>query len=205
MIRMAHAPVFTSPSDTPRPGFPSPSAAASSLASTNTPDSTHKRLDHISVRLTAPRTTVAADVHVTDAWSSSLFPTLEDASEFFRRGNVGWSPTRNGHALEGRRLRTHAWRVTAGVPLHIASSYFDELPHGAASLDNVLVMRDVPVQWTKPDTPRANPASATGRRDRLAHHGLALVDVTLERESRLLEHGPHAVVKERGRSPLAWG
>ncbi len=37
-----------------------------------------------------------------------------------------------------------------------------------------------------------------GRRDRLAHHGLALADVALERESRRLEHGPRAVVEERG-------
>ncbi|MGN8551129.1 UNVERIFIED_CONTAM: DUF2071 domain-containing protein [Microbacterium sp. SLM126] len=108
--------------------------------------------EHISVRLTAPRTAVAADVLITEDWSSSLFPTLEDASEFFQRGNVGWSPTRKAHALEGLQLQTHRWHVTAGVPLHVASSYFDALPRGAATLDNVLVMRDIPIQWTAPDT-----------------------------------------------------
>lgn len=108
--------------------------------------------DRLSVRLTAPGTTVAADVLITDDWFSSLFPTLEDASEFFRRGNVGWSPTRNGRALQGLQLRTHAWRVIAGVPLHIASSYFDALPRGTATLDSILVMRDIPIQWTRPET-----------------------------------------------------
>lgn len=115
---------------------------------------TQETPEHIRVRLAAPHTTVAADVRVTDDWSSSLFPTLEDASEFFRHGNVGWSPARNRHSLEGLQLRALDWRVTAGVPLHIASSYFDALPRRAATLDNVLVMRDIPIQWTKPDTPQ---------------------------------------------------
>ena len=44
-----------------------------------------------------------------------------------------------------------------------------------------------------------------GRWDRLAHHGLALADVTLECESSLLEHGSRAVVEERGRCTFAWG
>ena len=39
----------------------------------------------------------------------------------------------------------------------------------------------------------AHPTLAAGRRDRLAHHGLALADVTLEREARFLEHGPCAL------------
>src|SRR5215218_2429598 len=51
----------------------------------------------------------------------------------------------------------------------------------------------------------ASPASAACGLNRLAHHGLALADVTLERESRLLEHGPRAVVEERGRRLLARG
>lgn len=113
---------------------------------------THETPHRISLRLTAPRTTVAADVLMTDDWSSSLFPTLEDASEFFRLGSVGWSPNRSGHALEGLQLRTHSWRVSAGMPLHVASSYFDALPHRAATLDNVLVMRNIPVSWTRPET-----------------------------------------------------
>ena len=43
---------------------------------------------------------------------------------------------------------------------------------------------------------RANPTSVEGSGNSLAHHGLALADVTLEREARLLEHGPRAVVEE---------
>jgi hypothetical protein len=114
---------------------------------------TRETPDRISVTLTAPHTTVAADVLTTGPWQSSLFPTIEDASEFFRRGSVGWSPARHGDELEGLQLNAEAWKVTAGTPLHVASSYFDALPAGAAILDHVLVMRNVPIQWTSPKTP----------------------------------------------------
>lgn len=104
----------------------------------------------IRVTMSAPRTHVTADIALTDEWSSTLFADLGEASDFFRAGDVGWSPARNGALLEGLRLETHAWRVSAGRPLHVASSFFDALPRGAATLDNVLVMRDVPVRWTSP-------------------------------------------------------
>jgi hypothetical protein len=38
--------------------------------------------------------------------------------------------------------------------LSLKSSYFDALPQGAATLDSVLVMRDIPFFW---DTPRIVP------------------------------------------------
>lgn len=111
--------------------------------------------------------TVAADVRLTNEWSSSLFPALEDASEFFRRGSAGWAPSRDGRALEGLELRTDSWQVIAAAPNHIESSYFDSLPPGAATLDNILVMRDIPVQWATPDTsmdahPRSMPLRICG-------------------------------------------
>lgn len=120
---------------------------------------THETPDRIALQLTAPRMTVAADVRLMDEWSSSLFPALEDASEFFRHGGVGWSPSRDGRALEGLQLCTDSWQVTAAAPNHIESSYFDSLPPGAATLDNVLVMRDIPVQWVTPDTSMDAPPS----------------------------------------------
>ncbi|GLI28169.1 hypothetical protein ARHIZOSPH14_24110 [Agromyces rhizosphaerae] len=103
-----------------------------------------------SVRMTAADASVGADIELTDEWSSTLFPTLDDASAFFRKDDVGWSPDRTGGALEGVRLGTRDWSVTAGRAIHVSSSVFDALPRGAAVLDDVLVMRDVPVRWTAP-------------------------------------------------------
>lgn len=88
------------------------------------------------------------DVRESDG-SSTLFPTLDDASLFFQRGDVGWSPGRRGR-LDGVRLETNAWTVHAARAHTVRSSFFDALPVGAASFDSVVVMRDVPVVWRAP-------------------------------------------------------
>lgn len=116
----------------------------------------HARFDvretssRLRVQMTSAATHVDADVETTNEWSSQLFPTLLDASEFFRKGSVGWSPNRSDSSLEGLRLDAANWRVTPGHPRHIASSFFDGLPVGAATLDSVLIMRDVPATWRLP-------------------------------------------------------
>ncbi len=66
--------------------------------------------DRLRVAMRAPGVEVAADVAVSGTWSSTLFPTLADASDFFRAGAVGWSPDRSGR-LEGLRLDTDSWSV----------------------------------------------------------------------------------------------
>jgi hypothetical protein len=120
----------------------------------------HARFDvqetHSSCRIemSSPATRVSADVEDTEGWSSQLFPTLADASDFFRSGSIGWSPSRNGLALEGLQLNTSGWRANAATARHVASSFFDALPTGAATLDNVLVMRSIPVTWSAPTSSR---------------------------------------------------
>jgi hypothetical protein len=106
--------------------------------------------DRLRVAMRAPGIEVAADVAVSSTWTSTLFPTLADASDFFRAGAVGWSPDRAGR-LEGLRLDTSLWNVAAGSPSRVESSFFDALPRGSAELDCVLVMRDVPVVWSRPE------------------------------------------------------
>jgi hypothetical protein len=108
--------------------------------------------DLIEVSLDAPDTHVLAEVRVTEHWHSSLFDTVDAASRFFQSGAVGWSPSRSGADLEGLELATTQWRVEAGDALRVESSFFDSLPPGAAQLDCVLVMREVPVTWSIPRT-----------------------------------------------------
>lgn len=106
--------------------------------------------DRIRLTMTAPNATVRADVRVGTGWTSTLFGTLADASAFFQSGAVGWSPSRDGRRLEGLRLDTTAWAVQPGEALNVESSFFDALPDGSATLDSVLVMRNVPITWTVP-------------------------------------------------------
>lgn len=106
--------------------------------------------DTVAVSLDAPDARVRAEVAVRPLLTSSLFSSLEEASSFFRKDAVGWSPDRHGR-LEGLRLDTDSWFVDAADPIHVESSLFDGLPIGSVQLDHALLMRNVPVLWSTPE------------------------------------------------------
>ena len=97
---------------------------------------------------------VHVDVSDSEQWSSRLFGSLEEASVFQRQGTIGWSPARGGARFEGLELGTDRWAVGATEIHEVASSFFDSLPSGSATLDHVLVMREVPVRWRATAFPR---------------------------------------------------
>jgi hypothetical protein len=103
------------------------------------------------VRMSAPDAEVAADVELTEDWDSSLFATMQEASDFYRAGSIGWSPRRGGRGAEPLELTAETWSVHAGRVNQVASSFFDALPPGAATFDSALVMRDLPVIWRRPE------------------------------------------------------
>ncbi len=110
------------------------------------------------VDMAAPGIRVSVDVQLGGEWTSTLFPTVEAASAFHEQGAVGWSPRRDGTGVEPLELTSKEWAVEPGQVISLRSSYFDALPDGAATLDSVVVMRDVPFFW---DTPHIEPDDAT--------------------------------------------
>jgi hypothetical protein len=110
--------------------------------------------DDLEIRVEADdlRVCVAARRGPGIPFRSTLFETLEQSSTFFRKDAVGWSPTRSG-ALEGLRLDTDAWKVEPIDVTALSSTFFDELPDGAAQFDHALLMRDVPTRWSSVSTP----------------------------------------------------
>lgn len=78
-------------------------------------------------------------------WSSGFFASVDEASEFYRAGRIGWSLGHDRRRVEPVVLSSDAWAVE-GARLHsLRSSFFDALPEGAAEFDSVVVMRDLPV------------------------------------------------------------
>jgi len=122
--------------------------------------------DRLRVGFDAPGLHLDVDVEVVESLESRLFDDTEQASEFFRKDALGYSPSRRPGRFEGLRLDTDAWSVAPARPHRVESSFFDALPAGSAELDHVLVMRDVPVRWSAP-RPRSvrfpAPAPATAR------------------------------------------
>jgi hypothetical protein len=109
--------------------------------------------DSISVAFTGrdSKCHVDATVDMSDELTDSqLFGSTTEASNFFRTGAAGYSPTRRSSRLDGLELRTTAWRIEAASICHVRSSLFDDravFPAGTIHLDSALVMRNVPVEW----------------------------------------------------------
>lgn len=124
--------------------------------------------EDVRVAFTSADGTAAVRAHVRPVhdWTpSTLFADLDQASDFFRRGAVGYSVTRNGPCLDGLELRTSEWRVEPAEIRSAYSTYFDDttrFPVGSATLDCALLMRDVPVTWHPlPRLPIAEDTAAT--------------------------------------------
>jgi len=82
--------------------------------------------------------------------ATSVFRTLNEASDFFEPGALGYSATSNGRRLDGIVLKTHFWKVTPFAIAEVASSYFaDEalFPAGSVIFDHALLMRDISHEW----------------------------------------------------------
>ncbi|MFC9328739.1 DUF2071 domain-containing protein [Kitasatospora sp. NPDC057015] len=106
---------------------------------------------HVALATRDGDTRVDVTVELSDELrGSELFTDLAEASQFFRGGAKGFSPTGSGSRLDGMELRTDAWHVEAIRVRSAASSFFDDpdrFPPGSATLDCALVMRGVPASW----------------------------------------------------------
>ena len=109
--------------------------------------------DAIAVAFTARDSHCFVDAAVAmrdELTGSELFASTTEASDFFRTGAAGFSPTRHAARLDGLELRTTTWRIEAADVRHVRSSFFDDrvaFPAGTIHLDSAMVMRDVAVEW----------------------------------------------------------
>ena len=85
--------------------------------------------------------------HLPDA---SAFSSLDDASEFFRRGALGYSATQTAGSYHGLELRCKNWHVEPLQVQKVESSYFDDksrFPRGSIEFDCALLMRGIHHEW----------------------------------------------------------
>ncbi len=80
----------------------------------------------------------------------SIFGSLDEASDFFARGSLGYSATSRSGAYDGLELRTKQWQVQPLEIRRAESSFFSDtrLFHsGTVEFDNALLMRHIPHEW----------------------------------------------------------
>lgn len=102
--------------------------------------------------------------------ANSIFATEAEASDFFRNGSVGYSPTPVPDVFEGVELRPDEWRTDPLDVEHLDSSYFGNrrlFPDGSIQYDSALLMRDIEHEWRS--LPRLIHSPAQDRISRARH------------------------------------
>jgi Uncharacterized conserved protein (COG2071) len=95
----------------------------------------------------------AVELHArvaTELPAGSVFKSLDEASDFFARGGVGYSATDTPGCCDGLELCTDGWRVKPLKVLTVKSSFFDDekiFPGGSIEFDCALLMRNIPHEW----------------------------------------------------------
>ena len=80
----------------------------------------------------------------------SVFRTVEEASEFFEAGSLGYSATSRAGVYDGLELRSLVWSVEPLEVTRVESSFFSDrsvFPAGAVEFDCALLMRRIPHEW----------------------------------------------------------
>ena len=81
---------------------------------------------------------------------NSMFSTLDEASDFFKKGSIGYSLTRCSRSFQSLELKIDSWKVK---PLHVKeidSSYFNNqelFPTGSIEFDHALIMKNIEHHW----------------------------------------------------------
>lgn len=94
-------------------------------------------------------TRISITAKVTDQFNTgSIFGTLDNASSFFQKGELGYSP--NKGKFEGLKLRAYTWKVQPLDVTNIESSFFSDkkvFPEGSIKFDNALLMKNIEHEW----------------------------------------------------------
>jgi Uncharacterized conserved protein (COG2071) len=95
------------------------------------------------------KTSISIDAFETDTFDkTSIFETLENVSDFFEKGAVGYSP--NNKKFDGLRLKAYKWEVRPLSVEKVNSSFFEDenlFPNGSVKFDNALIMTKIEHEW----------------------------------------------------------
>jgi len=109
--------------------------------------------DHLEMEVTTPgkEADVKFSAQRAREWTATkAFSSFQEASEFFRKGDCGFSCSLHGNRLEGLQLKTLRWEMQ---PLAVESQhcrfYADtaRFPAGSIAFDSALLMRGLPHEW----------------------------------------------------------
>jgi hypothetical protein len=98
---------------------------------------------------------------------NSVFRLVEEASETFSRGSLGYSVTASQSAFEGLELRTFNWHLDPLAIETVESSYFENdalFPPGSVKFDSAFLMQGIRHEWIgRPPINVGQPAASIAR------------------------------------------
>lgn len=98
-------------------------------------------------------TEISIDATKTEIFNKqSIFETLGNASDFFKNGDLGYSP--NKDKFDGLRLKAYNWEVSPLEVINVTSSFFENeaiFPKGSVAFDNALLMTNIEHEWKSED------------------------------------------------------
>jgi hypothetical protein len=97
------------------------------------------------------QTHLLVEGHVAEELSpTSIFGSLQEASDFFERGSLGYSVTAKPGQYDGLELRSFNWLVQPLAVDKVQSSFFENrtlFPTGSVQFDCALLMRGIHHEW----------------------------------------------------------
>ncbi|MCC9609546.1 DUF2071 domain-containing protein [Blastopirellula sp. JC732] len=93
--------------------------------------------------------------------TNSIFSSLQEASDFFESGCVGYSDAAQTNEYDGLELRSFNWEVQPLKIERVESSYFEDqnlFPMGSIELDSALLMRGIQHEWIGRESLKSDPA-----------------------------------------------
>jgi len=114
---------------------------------------TSETADHFELEMRSDDrvTFVCVHGHVANAVpSDSVFRSLDEASEFFRRGALGWSSRTMANTFDGLELSCDQWRMEPMATERVESSFFENrelFPADSTTFDSAFLMRNIPHKW----------------------------------------------------------
>ncbi|TWT30904.1 DUF2071 domain-containing protein [Blastopirellula retiformator] len=81
---------------------------------------------------------------------NSVFSSLQEASNFFEAGCLGYSDGTKPNEFDGLELRSFGWKVQPLRIERVESSYFDDrrlFPGGTIEFDSALLMKGIRHEW----------------------------------------------------------
>ena len=101
--------------------------------------------------LSNDKTSLSIKAKETTVWNTaSVFDNLNDVSQFFENGFVGYSPKKNNLSFEGLKLNAFNWKVSLLEVSDVHSSFFENegiFPKGSVIFDNALLMKNIEHEW----------------------------------------------------------